>query len=75
MTIEAHYDGKVIVPEGPVDLPINRKLRLDIALAPPRETCPSKAEREAAFEEFLSLTPVPAGIADEYLRREKMYED
>lgn len=30
MTVRAHFDGRVIVPDEPVDLPINAPLDLDI---------------------------------------------
>ena len=30
MTVRAHYDGKVIVPDEPVDLPVNTPLDLDV---------------------------------------------
>jgi len=30
MTVRAHYDGRVIVPDEPVDLPVNAPLDLDI---------------------------------------------
>lgn len=30
MTINAHFDGKVIVPDEPLDLPLNQALQLEI---------------------------------------------
>jgi hypothetical protein len=35
MTFRAHFDGKVIVPDGPVDLPVNVPLIHHIELASP----------------------------------------
>ncbi len=37
-TITAHFDGKVIVPDEPVQLPVGQPLRLHLELAesPPR---------------------------------------
>ena len=32
-TIAAHYDGRVIVPDGPVELPTGRALRIRVELA------------------------------------------
>jgi hypothetical protein len=32
-TIAAHYDGRVIVPDGPVELPTGRPLRIRVELA------------------------------------------
>jgi hypothetical protein len=34
MTIKAHFDGKVIVPDEPLDLPVNQKLRLEVVAEP-----------------------------------------
>ncbi len=33
MTINAHFDGKVIVPDQPVDLPVNQPLILEVQSA------------------------------------------
>ena len=33
-TITAHFDGKVIVPEKPVKLPVGKRLRVHVELAP-----------------------------------------
>ena len=33
-TINAHFDGKVLVPDEPVQLPVNEPLRVSVALAP-----------------------------------------
>ncbi len=32
-TIAAHFDGSVLVPEGPVDLPTGRRLQIQIEWA------------------------------------------
>ena len=32
-TIAAHFDGRVLVPDGPVELPTGRPLRLKVELA------------------------------------------
>ena len=32
-TINAHFDGKVIVPETPVKLPVGKRLRIQIEIA------------------------------------------
>lgn len=28
MTVTAHFDGRVFVPDGPVDLPVGRRVRI-----------------------------------------------
>jgi predicted DNA-binding antitoxin AbrB/MazE fold protein len=32
--LKAHYDGRVLVPEQPVDLPVGRRLEIQVAAAP-----------------------------------------
>lgn len=33
-TITGHFDGKVIIPENPVKLPVGKRLRIQVELAP-----------------------------------------
>jgi hypothetical protein len=35
--ILAHFDGKVFVPDGPVELPVGQQLRLRVELVNPSE--------------------------------------
>ena len=35
-TLTAHFDGNVIVPETPLRLPVGKRLRIQIELAPTR---------------------------------------
>jgi hypothetical protein len=64
-TIAAHFDGKVIVPDGPVDLPAGQRLTVRIEPAPPAEP------RYAEFLEFAADLPgTPPDLAaqhDHYL--------
>ncbi|HVT87733.1 MAG TPA: hypothetical protein VHD56_02690 [Tepidisphaeraceae bacterium] len=41
IALKAHYDGKVLVPDEPLDLPANQKVRLSIE---PIEPAPAKIE-------------------------------
>jgi hypothetical protein len=34
VTIRAHFDGKVIVPDEPVDLPVNQPLEVELKPVP-----------------------------------------
>jgi hypothetical protein len=34
-TITGHFDGKVIIPEKPVKLPVGKRLRIIVEVAPP----------------------------------------
>jgi hypothetical protein len=74
VVIRAHFDGKVIVPDEPVDLPVNEPLEFDLR---PTPTClpwdPSKADE--AWEWMKSHPINGLSIPDEALRRENLYED
>jgi len=45
-TLDAHFDGSVIVPDSPVDLPTGKRLRVHIELAD---------EGESRFADLLGL--------------------
>jgi hypothetical protein len=64
-TIAAHFDGRVLVPDGPVDLPTGRPLRVRVELVDEPEL------RFAALLGFAAdLADAPAGLAaqhDHYL--------
>ena len=69
--IRMRFDGKVLVPEGPVDLPVDEPL--DFEYVPPEPKWdPEKAK--AAIRRIVSRAK-PVGIPLEALRRENMYED
>ena len=73
MVIRMHFDGKVFIPDEPVDLPINEPLEFDLRQAP---KClpwdPSKAEE--AWQRFKSRRMSGLRIPDEALRRENLYD-
>ncbi len=66
-TIAAHFDGRVIVPDGPVDLPAGQRLTVRI------ETAPATEPRFAEFLDFAADLPdAPPDLAaqhDHYLYR------
>ena len=74
MVIRAHYDGKTIVPDEPVDLPIDQPLEFELRpVSTETKWDPDKAKD--AWE-WLKSHPVKGlSISDEALRRENMYED
>jgi hypothetical protein len=43
MTVNAHFDGKAIIPDEPLDLPPNQALILQIERVGPRETVEESA--------------------------------
>jgi len=61
MTLRAHFDGKVLVPDEPVDLPVN--CALEVELKPVRKS----AGAEKALTRLLALArqfPARGGVAD-----------
>jgi len=70
IVIRAHFDGKVIVPDEPLDLPVGP------LVAEIRDASASEARRRVleTWEAF-TANPVPdVHISDESLRREHLYE-
>lgn len=43
MTVNAHFDGKAIIPDEPLDMPPNQALILQIGRVGPRETVEESA--------------------------------
>jgi hypothetical protein len=73
-TIRAHYDGKVIVPDEPLNLPTNQRLR--VQLLPEWTTAAgTAAERQAAVEWFRGNAIPGLGLPDAALTRESIYGD
>jgi hypothetical protein len=66
-TLTARFDGKVLIPEGHVDLPRGARLRLRIDPAPPAEQTPSPHARFANVKPFV----VSGESASDMLIRER----
>jgi hypothetical protein len=74
VVIRAHFDGKNIVPEEPVDLPINQSIEVEFRI-PEQKLSDTEIERRlAAVKRFAARAVKGANIPPEELRREKMYE-
>src|SRR4051812_41421151 len=78
MTIRAHFDGKVIVPDEPVSLPAGTPLTIRVE---PEQFVPAEhatlEQRKAAFESFIARArarPVPS-LTDEQIAPDTIYED
>jgi len=71
MVIRAHFDGKTLVLDEPVDLPVNEPLEFEFK---PREPAWDPQRAKAALRRLVSMA-VDANIPLEALRRENMYED
>lgn len=72
--IRAHFDGRVIVPDESVNLPVGQPLTLDVVVPNSLERALGSDGRQQ-LEEFFGLAVNGAGITDEALRRENLYED
>ena len=55
ITLKAHYDGKTIVPDEPLDLPANQKLQISIEPIDPTDTMPAEPPRKADLSKLLGL--------------------
>jgi hypothetical protein len=67
MTVSAHFDGKVIVPDEPLDLPPNQALIVQI------QTVGTSAPAEESFLSWLAANAVdsealPVDLADHHDR-------
>lgn len=73
MVIRMHFDGKVFIPDEPVDVPLNEPMEAEF------RTLDTRAEhRRKALEawDLFTADPMPGlRISDESLRRENLYEE
>lgn len=82
-SIRAHFDGKAIIPDEPVDLPINQPLRVRVENGLPAERgrrSMNAADVDAVtdrLQRLKSITGIVTGppIDPEALRRENLYDD
>lgn len=77
VTIRAHYDGKVIVPEEPVDWPIGEPFEVELRSLPMDEDTWSALSIEERLRRVRALAGPIKGhpIPDEALRRRNLYEE
>ena len=73
IVIRAHYDGKVIIPDEPVNLPANKPLNLHFDVIDASND--SASIKKAAFNTLLSRRISGLNIPDEAIGRESIYED
>ena len=73
IVVRAHFDGKVIVPDEPVDLPVNEPLEFELKKVPDEPKWDPE-EARAALRRIVSRAIPGLNIPDEALRRENMYE-
>lgn len=77
-TIRAHFDGKTIVPDEPVNLPKNSALVVDIRSGEVTDSADRQAiiDRQiAGLKRLKAMAAKDPVISVEQLRRENMYHD
>jgi hypothetical protein len=78
LTIRAHFDGKVIVPDEPVDLPVDQPLEVELKpIAGVEEFAHSQLSKEERLRRHALASGRIKGpsIPLEALRRENLYEE
>jgi hypothetical protein len=73
--IKAHFDGKTIVPDEPVDLPVGTPLIVELPALNTLRPVPLANERLAALDHLASMALPGLKISDESLLRDNLYED
>ncbi len=74
ISIRMHFDGKVLIPDQPVDLPVDQPLDFELKQTPERlQWDPEKAKEAIKWRTDHAIPGL--NIPDEALRRESMYED
>ena len=78
-SFKAHFDGRVFVPDEPVDAPINTPLRLSLENGSVESSNGVRPTRDAACQrEFLAkITGIVSGppVDPDSLLRENLYDD
>jgi hypothetical protein len=73
--IRGHFDGRFIVPEQPVDLPINQPLDIEVTSSSGNGTDSASADqRVEKLKKFFSRPPL-GDVPPEALRRENLYDE
>lgn len=73
--VRAHFDGKVIIPDEPLDLPVNARVNAELEIVAEGESERLRDDALRAWEEFKANPISGLSISDESLRRENLYEE
>src|SRR5215212_9575137 len=69
MTVNAHFDGRVFVPDGPVDLPVGHRVRV----VPEVASAPELDEASPEVQDFCAAHDLAGPVAElRKLAREEM---
>lgn len=69
LTVRARYDGRVLIPEEPLNLPTGQMLEIEVRL--PDTHAP---DEHTAWEQLKATAVRGLNLPDEALRREKVCE-
>lgn len=73
--VRAHFDGKAIIPDEPVNLPINARINAELEIVAEGEPDRVRENALRAWEEFKANPIRGLSISDDSLRRENLYEE
>ncbi len=68
MTVSAHFDGKVIVPDEPLDLPPNQALILQIQAVGSKDDSAEESSLAWIAANAVDSDALPADLADQHDR-------
>ncbi len=71
ITVDAEYDGRVLIPRQPLNLPAGQRVRLIITT----NDVEVRLKRLEEAIRYFQQHPVQRSLSDEDLRRESIYED
>lgn len=74
VVIRVHFDGKNIIPDEPVDLPINQPMEAELHFSEEKLSAEEISRRRAALKRLASRAVHGLKIPDEALNRENLYE-
>lgn len=71
--LRAHFDGKVIVPDEPLDVPVNQPLEVQVVVTDVRGG--SSISQLAALRRIAQRATAGVNLPPEALSRESIYDD
>jgi hypothetical protein len=73
--IRAHFDGRVIVPDEPLNLPVDEPMEAELHLLSDEDKANEMERKLAAIDRITARAVRGTNIPLEALRRENLYED
>jgi len=73
LTARVHFDGKVIIPDEPVDLPVGETIEAEFRVA--SRPGNRRQATQASWEQFVECVVPGLNIPEDAFRRENLYED